>query len=314
MPDSARAAEVCSHPGRRVQPKPGHVRGDRLEPWIERLVPLPRPFRPTKDAAAERGGKIQKVVAEVRYASLVHEHIQGAHGAHVAVIEPGGEHEQPAQVATMLVGHDIVGIVGTYAKDLVGTQELGSFAREPGRHGPEHPAGPLRHGPEEGIDVCVDQRARSARARHGLTRFVRHELPAFEANNVVLPDVITERVEHARRDHYRTSREPEAARRVELQQVQPAPSVGHADSGAHTVGLHHEHFPRPSDVGRIGVTGAAPQLLRRHPRRPVPVDEPGTVHHLTQRIDAAGWNHGAFRVSFPRQAERIRHCLEYCAE
>src|SRR4029453_12475527 len=65
--------------------------------------------------AAEDGAEVEHVVLDPRSAAVRLQHVEAVDAARVVVIEPRTENPRSAQLAPMLVGHDVVRIVGACA-------------------------------------------------------------------------------------------------------------------------------------------------------------------------------------------------------
>ena len=129
----------------------------------EGLIAFPGELRPASITAAEGPGKVDEVVADLRDAIDGCQDVVGVDRARAAVVEPGREDEQPAEVAPVLVGHGVVGVVSPRAPDLVRAEQRLAALRHPSRHGSVRLPRTGRHVPENEIDVSRDERTRDAR-------------------------------------------------------------------------------------------------------------------------------------------------------
>ena len=193
--DTAQLPVPGAHPRRRVDAETQHVGCDRLDAGVQTLAALPRALGPVQRAAAERGREVEEVVANGWRTALVDEEVGAVDRPHVAVVEPRTEYEQAPQVAPMLVRHHVVGIVAADAEYLVRPEHPRLSPRETCGDGPIRGPGPRRHGPEKPVDVELGQGTRASGIGHGLPGLRRDELAPIEANDIVLADVIAERVE-----------------------------------------------------------------------------------------------------------------------
>ena len=109
---------LCLHPRRGRDAHAGDVAADRSEIWKRWLVAFPGDLRPAVNAAAERPGEIDQIVANPRDAIGGREDVLRADGTGVGVVDPRFEYGQPAQIAPVFVGNGVIRIVAPHAPDL----------------------------------------------------------------------------------------------------------------------------------------------------------------------------------------------------
>ncbi len=159
---------------------------------------------------------------------------------------------------------------------------------------------------------AADERTRTPRAGHGLALRVSHELRALESDEVVLRNVIAERVEELRRHHLCAGRQAFVAEldRSAGDRVDSCcrPRAGPDSTPKVFTTSTCQGVPV---VGRIGVARTPLQLVDRHSACRVTVDIPVAVHHLAERIHGPGGNHAVGRMAL---AGLLSACCLRCFE
>ena len=244
MADAAELRKVSAHPRRRVDAHSRHVGGDRWDAGVDPLVTFPRALWPAEQAAAKRFGEIEQVMADMWHAPVLDEDVGRVHRPHGSEVEPGAEYEQPAEIAPMFVRDDVVRVIGAHAEDLVWTEESALFTGQTRRNGPVRRSGSGRDRAQESIDVSLSERSRFPARGHCQSAFRRGELPPVEPDDVVLGDVIAQRVQTPGGDHFGARRELFMPGRIEPQEIRIAASIGREQSRPETGRLHHEHLQR----------------------------------------------------------------------
>jgi hypothetical protein len=165
-------------------------------------------------AAAERRAEVDQVVAHVGAAVLGHQRVERVDRLGVHVIEPRGKHAVAAQLAAILVRHDVVRVVGARAEEADPAHGL-AFERLARHHADaavgsrstppaarESPRRIARLRPLFGVKVAVD-RWSAARAHVG---------------HVVLGHVVAERPHQLRHRHLGAGGHAAVAARIELEE------------------------------------------------------------------------------------------------
>ena len=230
------------------------------------------------------------------------------------MVQPGREDVQAPQVAPVLVRHDVVGVVAPRAEEPIRADQRFTFRRDPERDRTVLPVAAPCDGYQQPIDVLGEQRAQLA-DRGQLGGVVLDDQPfAIEDDQVGFRDVVAERVEDARRNHLGAGRQFRGLGRIETQQEQVFAGIPEEDCRTRDPVADQHDPPRPCHRRRIGIAASAAQFVEAQLHAAVPVDEPGTVEHLTQRIDALGRNDAAGRLPLAWMTERRRRGFEQEAE
>ncbi len=140
--------------------------------------------------------------------------VERVDGLGVHVVGPGGKDAQRAQFAPMLVRHDVVRIIGPRARIQERADGLpgDGLARN-------HAIGTiriLRRHSQQFVHVRVCQMALAAVCGRDGGPVVDHEVLARELRDVVLRDVVAERVKQFRDRHFRAAGHLMPLRRIEL--------------------------------------------------------------------------------------------------
>jgi hypothetical protein len=78
------------------------------------------------------------------------------------MVQPGREDLKASQLAPVLVGHDIVRVVGAHPEQLKGTDQRHAVRGDPEGHGAEAAVAPAATSAKQTIDVLGEKRAHSA--------------------------------------------------------------------------------------------------------------------------------------------------------
>ena len=94
-------------------------------------------------AAAQDRAEVDEVMADELAAVFLDQHVDGVDGARVVVVEPGRHHPEAAQLAAVLMGEDIVRVVGTGAviaerPQVLARQDLAGHGPVAAVRGPGH--------------------------------------------------------------------------------------------------------------------------------------------------------------------------------
>ena len=141
-------------------------------------------------------------MADPRHAVNRRQDVLRVDGARAADIQPRGEDGQAAKITAVFVGHGVVGVVAPRAPDLVRAQQCFAALRQPRGHGAIYLARVLWADPLRNASMSSATSSAGRPALETACPFcVRDELRAVESNEVVLGDVVAERVEEPRRHH-----------------------------------------------------------------------------------------------------------------
>ena len=119
----------------------------------------------------------------------------------------------------MLVGHDVVRVVGPHAEHLIRTEQPFPRAGDADCRCPIAFLRIARHIVEKDVDIKVDEILKVTGARHPLAAVGQHQTVPLEVHDVGFGDEVTERVEKLRGHHFRAGRHFEPPRRIEAQEV-----------------------------------------------------------------------------------------------
>ncbi len=242
-------------------------------------IPLVRVVR-----HAEGRADVLQVVLHERTAVLLDERVERVAGLPVHEVRPRAEHAQRAQLAAVLVRHEIVRIVGPCARvaerpeNLPRQQPSGRCAIGAVRVA----RGTLEHA---GDVVARERRSRAGRPPH---RGLRIDLDArkIESRDEGLDLVVAERPEQLGRDFDGAGARLGELGRVELQEPRLAVRIARGEAGIGPGRLFAQQHP--SLRRRRGVrVDAARDLWRCHRRGADAIGEPARVRHVVDRVHVA---------------------------
>jgi len=200
------------------------------------------------------------------------------------VVQPGAEDPVASQLAAVLVGEHVVRVVRPRAEELPRSERL-SGDGEAG----QDPVGAVRPGAGRRQDL-PEVRLDHPRVAAPASRYGRGgrqlQLLGAEVGDVVLRDVVADRVEERSADDVRGGREVGVIRRIELDEVDVPSGVPDREPGSDAARLPADDRPRglgPAPGGR-----PAAQLLQGHRPPADPVREPRGVRNLAERVDVDG--------------------------
>jgi hypothetical protein len=218
------------------------------------------------------------------------------------VIHPRRKDAHGAQLATMLVRHHIVWIVGhcPVVSERAENRAADCFARND-----TVTAIVLARGPcEKVVEVGLRHPTSSSGALADL-RFGQIDHVAGERDDVVLGYVVAERVKDFGRDDFGAGPELGIFGLVHLDEVQLACRVSDSESGSRSGGVTNEEAPA-SRCRTIRLIRPTTQLVEGQRLGPDPVGEPARVGDLVDRVDVAG----SLIVPFARLQERVFDKIE----
>ena len=198
------------------------------------------------------------------------------------MVEPGAEDTRRPQLATVLVRHEIVGIVGAQSvvAEVAHRLAVGEAAGEHAVLAVRLP----RAAAEHVVDIAPLEPALLARKRvedPGVFRD-RHSI-GIELRQVAVDGVVAERVVEVRGDDLRAGRHLGIRRWVELDLIGVAGRIGHPESRSDAALLAAGDQPAV-ERDCVESIGAAPELLQRQVMLADPIDEPARVGDLVDRI------------------------------
>ncbi len=224
-------------------------------------------------------------------------------GPRVVVIHQGARQVHAAQIAAVLVRHGVVGVVGARSEIAVGTQRPARHRQAGG--GAVQALPRLVYAGENVGQIAPGHPAPAPElVLHG------HVLPdgedlAGEVDEVVLGDVVAQRVKDLGGDQLRSGGHLGIRRRIELDEVPPPAAVEHDKSRGDALGLGGDHGPGAVHLGRRVLSRSGREFLQAHAPPVVPPLPPGAFHRVAERVDALGRDALARVLPFSRSGQRV---------
>ena len=229
------------------------------------------------------------------------QHVQAVHAARVVVIEPRAEHPRGSQLAPVFMRNDVIRIVGPCAviAEIAQRSALRKSTHQHAVPAIGKPGGAAEHVIHVAacqLSSLSDHRIVNARVRRNL------DLRRVQFGEVHLHGVVPERVIERRPDDLRARRHFWIRRRIELDLIQMAGWIRHAEARLQSGGFAAAHLP-PVERDRVMSIGTADEFGRRERTAADAVDEPARVGHFIDRVHVARPNvmplHGT--------RKRVRH-------
>ena len=216
------------------------------------------------------------------------------------MVQPGAEDPRPAQLAPVLVRHDVVRIVGAGAV-------VAEVAERPARgeaagQRPIAAVGLTRGTVEHVGEVAARERPSLPGERIADRRLLRDdEVVGGELGQVHLHRVVAERVVERGADDLGAGRHFRMVGRVDLDLVGLPAGVGHPEPGLDAGALVARDDPAVERDLRRTAIGPAHQRVERHLAAADAIGEPARIRHLVHRVHV----HRAHVAALTLVAERI---------
>ena len=216
-------------------------------------------------------------------AALLHPHVERVVLLHVEVRDPGADHAQAAQLASVLVVHAIGRIVVATALPVERPER--PTGEKAARRGGVRTVGQRHHAREQRVHVRLGHRPAAALGIGEHDAGTEHHVAAAERDREVGGHVVAGGVQEPPGDRAGRARAARAACGIELEHVGVALCVLDVEAGRDALGLGARDAPRRRAVGPLAGGRAAGDLRWRHRKEPDPVREPARGDHLVERVD-----------------------------
>ena len=236
--------------------------------------------------AAQSRAKVDQVMAHVAFRGI---DVQRVVRLGIEVIQPGGNHPQPAQLPAVLVGDEVVGIVFPPTLIIERPQKGFGLQKFTGRR-PDAPVGQLMDLAQQPGKILLVKRPLPPQRIGKGDIIPQAQDGGIEKHHKIFRHIIAGSVKQFGGHHFRSGRHLGISRGLKLDHVALPFTVLDVKSRGNPLHLHADDGPGTTGVGaHLAAIGTGGDLFRGHRVEMVAVGKPTVVIDLVKGVDVVGF-------------------------